>query len=466
MANMLVIDDDENILEVIQTRLESNGYFVEPHTDPLEALESMKEKAFDVVISDIRMPGMDGIELLRRIKCLNWDIPVILLTAYGTIADAVEAVKLGAFQYLTKPFQGKQLIEEVEAALEERGRLQTAAHSKITKYFPGVYGVSPAMQRLYPDLVKMAETDSTVLIQGESGTGKELIAQMIHYNGPRRDKRFVIMDCGATPGSLIESELFGHARGSFTNATESRKGIVEAAHGGTLLLDEIGSMPLDLQTRLLRFLQEGQIRRLGENQMRAVDVRVLAATNVELEKQVEKGRFRLDLYYRLAVLKVSLPPLRDRMEDIPLLVDYFLQNFSGRLKKGAMWCESGVLEALEECDWPGNIREMKNLIEAGVVLSEGNMLSLKALESAGLKSRYGSEPTPRAPGESKLEGESLPNYLQRKEKKLIIRALEENEWVQKDAAHQLGISPRMLHYKIRKMNIRPAYKSSSDEEPS
>jgi DNA-binding NtrC family response regulator len=274
------------------------------------------------------------------------------------------------------------------------------------------------------------------------------------------------MDCGATPGSLIESELFGHARGSFTNATESRKGLLETAHGGTLLLDEIGSMPLDLQTRLLRFLQEGQIRRVGENQMRDVDVRVLAATNVDLEKQVEMGRFRLDLYYRLAVLRVSLPTLRERVEDIPLLVDYFLQNFSGRLKKGAMWCESGVLEALEEYDWPGNIREMKNLIEAGVVLSEGNMFSLRALESAGFKSRYGSEPTPPASGEAKLEGESLPDYLQRKEKKLILRALEENRWVQKDAAHQLGISPRMLHYKIRKMNLRPEYKSLSDEEPS
>jgi len=464
VANILVIDDDENILEVIQTRLESNGYFVGTHTDPAEALECMKEKSFDVVITDIRMPGMDGIELLRRIKCLHCDIPVILLTAYGTIASAVEAVKIGAFQYLTKPFQGKQLIEEVEAALEERGRLRTATHSKINKYFPGVYGVSPAMQRLYPHLVKIAENDSIVLIQGESGTGKELIAQMIHYNGPRRDNRFVIMDCGATPASLIESELFGHARGSFTNATESRKGLFEAAHEGTLLLDEIGSMPLDLQTRLLRVLQEQKIRRLGENQMREVDVRVLAATNVDLEKQVDAGRFRLDLYYRIAVLKVSLPPLRERMDDIPLLADYFLQNVSGRLKKGTMWCGDGVLQALEEHDWPGNVREMKNLIEAAVVLSDEDQLSIEALEAAGFSART-RELASEAPVETNLGGVPLPDYLQRKEKTLIVRALEENQWVQKDAANQLGISPRMLHYKIRKLNIRPAYKAFSPEEP-
>ncbi len=465
MSNILVIDDDENILEVVQTRLEANGYFVETYTEPLEALECMKEKIFDVVITDVRMPGVDGIELLRRIKSLNWDIPVILMTAYGTIPSAVEAVKIGAFQYLTKPFQGKQLIEEIEAALEERGRLRSATHSEITKYFPGVYGVSPAMQRLYPHLVKIAETDSIVLIQGESGTGKELIAQMIHYNGPRKENRFVIVDCASTPSSLIESELFGHARGSFTNATESRKGLVEAAHEGTLLLDEIGSMPLDLQTRLLRILQEGQIRRLGENRMRNVDVRIIAATNVDLEKQVEKGDFRLDLYYRLAVLKVSLPPLRERREDIPLLTDYFLQNFSTRMKKGPMWCGQGVLEALEENEWPGNIREMKNVIEAAVVLSEGDMLSLEALKAAGFSSRH-REASQDLPAErTDLGGEALPDYLQRKERALIVRALEENEWVQKDAARKLGISPRMLHYKIRKLKIRAAYKAFPPDEP-
>ena len=464
MANILVIDDDKNILEVIQTRLEANGFFVEVHSDPMEALESVKEKTFDVVITDIRMPGMDGIELLRRVKSLSWDIPVILLTAYGTIANAVDAVKIGAFQYLTKPFDGKDLIEEVARALEERGRLQSSTHSKITKYFPGVYGVSPAMQKLYPRLVKIAESDSTVLIEGESGTGKELIAQMIHYNGSRRENRFVIMDCGSTPSTLIESELFGHARGSFTNATESRKGLFETAHKGTLLLDEIGNMPLDLQTRLLRVLQEGMIKRVGENQMRKVDVRVIAATNSDLKKQVDKGRFRLDLYYRLAVLKVSLPGLRERKEDISLLTDYFLQNFSNKIKKGSMWCGDGVLEALVASEWPGNIREMKNIIEAGVVLSEGNTLTIEALQAAGFNAQPALKVVPDQEPEEALGRFTLPEYIHRKEKALILLALEENEWVQKDAAQQLGISPRVLHYKIRKLQIRHAYKTLHEDE--
>jgi len=463
VANVLVIDDDENILEVIRTRLESSGYSVEAHAEPGAALEAMKDRPFDVVVTDVRMPGMDGIELMRRIHCLHCDVPVILLTAYGTIASAVEAVKLGAFQYLAKPFQGKQLVREVEAALRESGR-RRPVRSAFPRHFPGVYGASPAMRDLAPHLVKIAGSESTVLIQGESGTGKELVAQTIHLNGPRRGKRFVIMDCGATPASLIESELFGHARGAFTNATESRKGLFEAAHEGTLLLDEIGSMPLDLQTRLLRVLQTGQIRRVGENQMREVDVRVIAATNVDLEQQVEAGKFRLDLYYRVAVLKVRVPPLRERPEDLPLLLDAFLQSASGRLGKGPARCGAGVLAALEEHGWPGNVRELKNLIEAAVVLSEGNELSLESLEAAGFRRRAGGGPAGlREAAEPRLGGVALPDYLQRRERALIVRALEENQWVQKDAAHQLGISPRMLHYKIRKMNIRPVVRAAVDD---
>jgi len=461
VANILVIDDDENILEVIRTRLESSGYLVETRADPAEALEVMKERVFDLVITDIRMPGMDGIELLRRVKCLNGDVPVILLTAYGTIANAVQAVKLGAFQYLTKPFRGKQLIEEIQSALETHGRLRSSARTHSDTYFPGVYGESASMKKLLPQLVKFSETDSTVLIQGESGTGKELIAQMIHQSGARRENRFVILDCGATPATLIESELFGHVRGSFTNATESRKGLFEAAHGGTLLLDEIGSMPLDLQTRLLRVLQEGSIRRLGENQMREVDVRVLAATNVDLEKQVEAGRFRLDLYYRLAVLRVSLPPLRERVEDIPLLANHFLLDVATRFKKGSLRFGPGVLDALRGYPWPGNVRELKNVMEAAVVLSEGGEVSLPALETAGFKPQGSGEATaPGVSAEKSLGGLRLPDYLQRKERTLIVRALEQNRWVQKDAAQQLGISPRMLHYKIQKLNIRPAYQKA------
>ncbi len=453
MANILVVDDDTNILEVIRTRLESKEYYVEVQSDPLEALECVKEKEFDVIVSDIRMPHMDGLEFLRRVQRLRWDVPVIMLTAYGTIQSAVEAMRDGAFHYLTKPFEGKHLLVEIEDALAERGRRQEPRSEKIDKYFPGVYGVSPKMKNLYPLLERIIESDSTVLIQGESGTGKELIAQMIHCNGRRKDNHLVVMDCGATPGSLIESELFGHTKGAFTNATESRTGLFEMAHGGTLFLDEISSLPLDLQTRLLRVLQSGQIKRVGDNLMKKVDVRVIGATNLDLKEQVQKGRFRLDLYYRLAVLRVELPPLVERREDIPLLANYFLQTFARKMRKDRMEWGEGVMDALVGSDWPGNVRELKNVIEAAVVFSKGGSLTMEALDCAGF-SKEGSEQI-LLPGLKPSEL-SLPEYLERQERELILAALKENNGVQKDAAEQLKISPRVLCYKIKKLKIEPS----------
>ncbi len=450
MANIMVVDDDTNILEVIRTRLEANDYYVEVQSDPRDALESLKEKEFDVIVSDIRMPHMDGMEFLRRVQRLRWDVPVIMLTAYGTIPSAVDAMKLGAFHYLTKPFEGRHLLTEIEDALAERGRRQEPAVGKIGKYFPGVYGVSPTMKTLYPLLDRIIQSDSTVLIQGESGTGKELVAQMIHYNGKRRDRRFVVMDCGATPGSLIESELFGHTKGSFTNATETRMGLFEMAHEGTLFLDEISSLPLDLQTRLLRVLQSGQIKRVGESVMKRVDVRVVGATNLDLKEQVQKGGFRLDLYYRLAVLKIDLPPLRERKEDIPLLAEYFLQTFSHKMRKDPLTWGEGVMEALVDSDWIGNIRELKNIIEAAVVLCQGDVLTMEDLEWAGFSQEEAHQSLLPGLNPAQL---SLPEYLERQERDLILTALQENNWVQKDAAEQLGISARVLCYKLKKLKI-------------
>jgi DNA-binding NtrC family response regulator len=452
MANILVIDDDTNILAVIQTRLEANGHVVETYSDPFKALESLREKEFDCIVSDVRMPKMDGMELLRRVQRLRWNIPVVLLTAFGTIPSAVEAMKQGAYQYLTKPFQGRELVQEIEGALAERGRIQKATASEVGKYFPGVYGVSPKMKALYPMLESIIESDSTVLIQGESGTGKELIAQMIHYNGIRRDNRFLTMDFGATASSLIESELFGHAKGSFTNATESRKGIFELAHKGTIFLDEIGSLPLDLQTRLLRVLQEGEIKRVGENLMRAVDVRIIAATNVDLNEEVQNGRFRMDLYYRLAVLKVELPPLRERWEDIPLLADHFLLNFSRKMKKAPMQWDKDVPEQLMQYEWPGNIRELKNIIEAAVVFSKEKVLRLEDLHDAGLLTGPVGGAFGRRAEEDRKEL-PLPEFLEQQERKIIVEALEKKNWVQRSAAEELGISPRVMHYKIKKYKI-------------
>ncbi len=451
MAHILVIDDDTDILQVIRMRLEANGYLVETFSNPLDALESAKERHYDVVVTDIRMPQIDGVELLRRLRELDLDVPVILLTAYGTIPSAVEAIRLGAFHYLTKPFQGKELVEEIKRAIGDRKSGETVP-SEGKMHFSGVFGVSPKMKILYQLIERITDTDSTVLIQGESGTGKELIAKMIHSNGHRRDNEFVIVDCGATPASLIESELFGHTRGSFTNATESRKGLFDLANKGTLFLDEIGSMPLDLQTRLLRVLQEGQIKKIGENQMRKVDVRVLAATNVDLRQQVTKGLFRLDLYYRLAVLNLALPPLRERTEDIPLLADYFLSNFSRRMKVKSVSWDEGVIDVMREYSWPGNIRELKNVIEAGLVYCKGDVMTLDDLYCAGFTQECGEESYPLRT-EIQEDDLSLPESLEKQERGMILKALEGNNWIQKDAANQLGISPRVLCYKIKKLKI-------------
>jgi len=293
------------------------------------------------------------------------------------------------------------------------------------------------------------------LIQGASGTGKELIAQMIHHNGRRKDNRFVIVDCSATPSTLIESELFGHAKGAFTSASEARAGMFELAHNGTLFLDEISSLPLDLQTRLLRVLEQGEIKRVGENLMRDVDVRVIAATNVDLKEEVEKGYFRLDLYYRVAVLNIELPTLRQRKEDIPLLADFFLQNFSRRMRKAPMQWDEEVRDGLMQYEWPGNIRQLKNTVEAAVVLSKGKVLSWEDLDCAGLPKK----PLAKVSQIDSLQDNgvsSLPEFIERQEREMILEALEQNNWVQRGAAKQLGISPRVLNYKIKKLKIDPS----------
>lgn len=462
MATVLVLDDDPNILAVIETRLESNGYTVEAFSDPLEALERTQNKSFDLIVTDVRMPKLDGMEFLHRVRshsCRN--IPVIVLTAYGTIPNAVEAVKGGAFQYLTKPFQGKELLDQVALALEENKSRVNPSIDKGPIQLPKVFCQSDKMKALFPILERIAMSASTVLIQGESGTGKELVARMIHSTGPRKGNNFVVMDCGSTPATLIESELFGHTKGAFTGATESRKGVFESADSGTLFLDEIGCLPLDLQTRLLRALQEGQIKRVGESQMRKVDVRVVAATNVDLKDEVKAGRFRLDLYYRLAVLNVEVPPLRERQADIPLLASHFLQQLSQQMKRSRMKFGENVVDTLTCYDWPGNIRQLRNMIEAAVVLSHDESISVADLHCAGLPRDLSSCSTLATSYDSDDQPEAatqevplaVPNIVEQHERKLILKALEENNWVQRRAAKQLRISPRVINYKIKKFNI-------------
>jgi DNA-binding NtrC family response regulator len=440
-GTVLLVDDDPHILEVLEARLSASDFETVRASSGAEALEILRSRRIDLLISDIRMPGMGGLELLEAVRKFLPRLPVIMLTAYGTIPDAVKAIKAGAVEYLTKPFDGRSLLKKVESTL---GR--SFPMPSVPKDFPAQSefwgGRSPAMAEILDLMGRISQSDVSVLIQGESGVGKELVAKLIHQSSKRAQGPFVVVDCGSTPTGLLESELFGHVRGAFTHAIRDRKGLIEAADGGTLFLDEIGNVSPEMQVRLLRFLEERRIRRLGDLKEIPVDCRVLAATNAELEKEVEKGNFREDLFYRLRVVTLRVPPLRERKEDIPILAERFVERFCQTQARPPVKIPRETLEWLSEYPWPGNVRELKNALEAGIVLCEGEVLGVRDLHLGGL---------PQRPRESRSTGSSLS--LEGGEKSLIVQALERAGWVQKDAARLLGVSRRVLHYKIRKFGI-------------
>jgi len=444
--NILVVDDDPQIREVLQTRLESKGYQVSTAADGHEALAALKRgAAVDLIITDLKMPGMDGLELLRRLPDTPGSQPVIFLTAHGSVTEAVEAMKLGAYDFLEKPYSGADLLRMVKAALTAQQSPQAAAPGEAGGEDQLQPGASGLMTRVMSIIERVAATPSSVLITGESGTGKELAARTLHARSDRADAPMVVIDCGALPDTLLESELFGHRKGSFTSATQDKKGLLELAHGGTAFLDEIGNISLAMQTRLLRFLQNGEVRRIGDTSPRKVDVRVLAASNRDLVAAVEDGSFREDLYYRLKVLILDLPPLRNRRQDIPQLAEHFLVQASRRMHREANRFADGVMAMLESHGWPGNVRELKHVIEAGVALSRGDTLELEDLNHSGF-----------APDQAVTvsDGEDDLTSLERLERDQILRALKEASWVQKRAADTLGISGRVIHYKIRKYGIQ------------
>ena len=444
--HILVVDDDPNILEVLQTRLESHGYAVETATGGEEALARLRKGSTDLLITDLKMPGMDGLQLVERMKTIDASLPTIFLTAHGSIPDAVRAMKLGAYDFLVKPYSGNDLMAMIRRALDSRRPPVVPGGGGGHDEDDEITGDSAAVRRAMDLVNRVASTRSSVLITGESGTGKELVARTLHRQSRRAGESYVVIDCGALPDTLLESELFGHRRGSFTSATQDKKGLLEMADHGTVFLDEIGNISVLLQARLLRFLQNGEVRRIGDVSPHQVDVRVLAASNLDLVQATAEGTFRQDLYYRLKVVTIHLPSLRERREDIPVLARIFVDRSARALDRPVKKLAPEALHLLERHSWPGNVRELKHVIEAAVALSRGEVLEVQDLHEADFP--WGEAPVPAGEGPDDL------TVLARAEKQQIVQALQENGWVQKRAADALGISGRVIHYKIRKYGIR------------
>lgn len=444
---VLVIDDDVNLGKVISFQLSQSGYEVDTATSGEQGLQLFRAHDYDIVISDIQMPDLSGIDLLKKIRRENEQVIVIMITAYGSVDNAVEACNLGADDYLTKPFGKEQLLFTIEKAVRfrqlqtENQRLKNDLSDKFS--IDNMVAKSGVMQEVLRTTHKLAQSDANVLIMGESGTGKEIIARAIHYNSRRKDKPLVTVNCPSVPGNLLESELFGHVRGAFTGAIKDRKGKFEEADGGTIFLDEIGDLQLDLQAKLLRVLQEQEFSRLGESRVIKVDVRVIAATNRDLFQLVQEGKFREDLYYRLSVVPIVLPPLRKRVEDIPYLVDFFLQRYAPDKK---IRLSDDVYPALMSYHWPGNIRELENLTERLLALASGDVITLDDLPGYIVKPIENT-----MPAAEKTSGESYS--LEEIEKNAIIQALEKANGNQTQAARLLQIPRHVLLYRMKKFGL-------------
>ncbi len=440
---ILVVDDEVLVRDFLQEALTRRSFQVIVAEDGKKAKEILKEQTFDLVLTDLKMPGITGLELLRFIKSHQPDTQVIMMTAYGTIENAVEAMRLGAFDYVTKPFTSGELEMVIDKAFEHRRLINENRNLReelCDKYgFSAIIGASDAMKEVFELMRVVAPNHSTILIEGESGTGKELVARAIHYNSGRRDKPFIKINCAALPEGLIESELFGHEKGAYTHAFTRSRGKFEQADGGTILFDEIGEMAPGLQAKLLRVLQEREFERIGGNETIQVDVRVLATTNRNLEEEVEKGRFRKDLFYRLNVISIHLPPLSRRRDDIPLLAYHFLRQYSREYGKNIEGISEEAMLHLCRCDWPGNVRELANRIERAVVLCRGNTLEMSDFYVGG-KSRSGSlNDFPQVPGAT----------LRDIEKWLILKTLQAQKQNRTKTAEILDISIRTLRNKIK-----------------
>jgi len=447
---VLLIDDDESLRRVVEYNLREDGYRVVTAADGRSGLLRFQESSVDLVLTDVRMPEMDGVELLTRLKAMQPDLPVIVLTAHGTIDAAVEAMKVGAFDYLTKPFSRDQLKASVRKALElgalasENRQLRQIVSERFS--FASMIAGSRTMRAVTDTASRVAASDTTVLLEGESGTGKELLAKAIHVNSGRSAGPFVTVNCAAIPENLLESELFGHRRGAFTGAVADKLGKFESANRGTIFLDEVGDLPLLLQVKILRVLQEREVDKVGNTRPIRIDVRVIAATNRDLDKMTADGSFRDDLYYRLAVVSIRLPPLRERSDDIPLLVDHFLAKHAERLGRPRPAVDKAVYSAFNLYAWPGNIRELENVIERALVLDRDGLLGLDDLPDR-LTARG------QRIGNLRIELPDEGISLEDVERELLLAALEKHNWNQTRAAAYLNITRSTLLYRMQKFAL-------------
>jgi two-component system response regulator AtoC len=449
---ILVIDDDSGLRKSLTLILEDGGHEVVAASDGDAGLAQAAEHGPELILCDVRMPGMTGLEFLKAYRTAGGTALVIVMTAYGSADLAVEAMKGGAYDYLPKPFGADEVLltirkaQEREELRQEVGRLRERV--QVGERFGEIIARSPAMVHALEQAAKVARHPTPVLVSGASGTGKELVARLIHRESPRGEGPFIPVNCGAIPEHLLESEFFGYVKGAFSGADRDREGLFEAADGGTLFLDEIGELPMPLQVKLLRALQEGEVRRVGDNAIRTVDIRIIAATNRDLEEAVREGEFRDDLFYRIAVLNIKLPPLRHRPEEVPILAGHFLEILSGRLNLAPMGLEPEAMEALQAYAWPGNIRELENVLERAVVLAEGERIGLDDLPMP--IRTPGSEPTLATVSGDDL---SVKRQTADLERALILRALEQTAGNRTKAAELLELSPRALRYKIRDYGI-------------
>lgn len=449
---ILVVDDEELVRDFLGEALQRRHYHVDLAEDGKKAKAILKEQSYDLILTDLKMPGVTGLDLLRYTKAHHPDTLVIMMTAYGTIENAVEAMRLGAFEYITKPFTSGEIDLVIEKAFEHRRLLDENRYLRSelsSKYcFSSIVGQSRAMQEVFEIMKVVSPNHSTVLIEGESGTGKELVARAIHYNSPRKNKPFIKINCAALPEGLIESELFGHEKGAYTHAFARTRGKFEQADGGTILFDEIGEMAPGLQAKLLRVLQEREFERIGGQETIQIDVRVIATTNRNLQEEVEKNRFRPDLYYRLNVITIQLPPLSRRREDIPLLAQHFLERYCEEYNKTIKGISDEGLSYLARTDWPGNVRELANRIERAVVLCRGDYIDVNDLQAGGRAQPSAIDEYPQIPGTT----------LRDFEKWLILKTLNSQKYNRTKTAKLLNISIRTLRNKIKE------YRESDGEE--
>jgi two-component system response regulator PilR (NtrC family) len=456
LGTILVVDDEEIMREILETLLTREGYEVRLAGSGAEGLDLARTQPFDAAIVDIMMPGLDGIATLDELKRIDEDLAVIIITAFASVESAISAMKAGAFDYVTKPFKNDEVLVVVRNAMERRRlvhenrNLRQNIQERYHK-FANIIGKSPRMRQVFDLIIQAAPSRSTILIQGESGTGKELVARAIHTNSSRSDRSFVTVNSGNLPPDLLESTLFGHVKGAFTGAVYPKKGLFDLADKGSIFFDEIGNVPLETQAKLLRVIQERDFMRLGGMETIKVDVRIIAATNVDLRQMMEEGKFREDLFYRLHVISIQLPPLRDRKDDVPLLVHHFLEKYGDENKKKDLELTPDALELLTEYDWPGNVRELENVIERAVVLAAGPKIGQDLIPEHVKKSPNFAMPQFIVPP----EGISFKDVITDFEKKLIESTLEAAGGVQKKAAELLHIKPTTLNEMIKRYEIRP-----------